>query len=339
MSRERFRPLSNQRNFKAGQQMSYEDVVDLRSISFKDAIDRFLAIKTTANLRKTTLTLYAKTLRYFYDWLVEFYPDVHYLDELKREHIEAYKAFLVSQVAAYTINGRIKTLKSFFNAMIDDGEIKESPATKVQFMRVNRSKIQVFTDEQVQLLLDSCDKTSWIGFRDYCFLVLALDTGMRITEMTTLNDEDIDFIARVITVKSEIAKGRVQRMVPMSAFTSKLLRELMRENKHHFKGSTSLFMTLRGIQASSNTMRKRVTEIGEMSGVDKFTEVHPHKFRHTAATSMLKSGMDIYTLSKILGHTSLEMTKRYLSMDTAAISERHDRFSPIERFRTKKKRI
>lgn len=339
MSRERFRPLSNQRKFKAGQQMSYEDLGDLQSISLIDAINRFVVIKTTANLRKTTLTLYSKSLRYFYDWITEHFPEVKWLDEIEREHIEAYKQFLVSQVAAYTINGRIKMLKSFFNSMIDDGEIKESPAQKVKFLRVNRSKIQVFTDDQVRLLLTSCDKSSWIGFRDYCFLVLALDTGMRVTEMTSLNDEDIDFMARVITVKSEIAKGRVQRMVPMSAFTAKLLRELMRENKHHFRGSTALFMTLRGRKASSNTIRKRVTEIGDISGVSKVTEVNPHKFRHTAATSMLKSGMDLYTLSKILGHTSLEMTKRYLSMDVTAISERHDRFSPIERFRAKKKRI
>ena len=348
MYEKRHRPLSNANKRKAGArtssntaQMSYFDTFELPSLLVEDAISRFIAIKRAENLRKMTINLYQKTLRYFAEWLESNCSDVIYINQITRRIIEDFVAYSIDEkkLSPNTVNSRIRVLRTLFNVLIDDGEATNNPASKIVLLKTDATKIRVYTDDQINRILAHCDSRSYVGFRDTTFIILALDTGMRVSETLALKVQDIDFESRTISIDGEIAKSRRSRIVPFSAYTSKQLRELVEENKYHFPDSTHLFLSIAGKPMNASGLRKRLHDIGSRSGVSSEIEVSPHSFRHTAATTMLKNGMDLYSLSRILGHSTLEMTKRYLALTPKELSVRHDRYSPIQQFRTRKRRF
>lgn len=340
MAKRAGRPLSvNRRYPNPSKQLSYFETVE--SLSIDEAIARFIAMKETINLRKKTLVAYKKYLRYFNAWRIKFYPDVTLIDEVTKKMIEEYLHYSLidSGLSPYTVNGRLRMLKTFYNALIEDGEKIKNPTEKIAPLKTNETTLRVYTDDQIKRLLESCDTRSYVGLRDYCYLLLSLDSGMRITETLMITLSDINFEHRTITVVSENAKSRQSRLVPFSSYTSKYLRELVDENKYHFPASESLFLSIRGKQLTHSGIKARLIRIGELSGVGNEISVTCHYFRHTAATNMLKAGMDMYSLSRILGHANMDMTRRYLSLSPKDLSLKHDQFSPIQQFRTRKRRF
>ncbi|MCT4792859.1 MULTISPECIES: tyrosine-type recombinase/integrase [Exiguobacterium] len=333
------RPLSVNRSYQnPSKQMSYFD--QTYALSMDDAIARFLSIKESMNLRPKTIVIYRKYLKYFNEWLKQNRPEVTLVDEVTRKIIEEYlRHSVASNLSPYTVNGRLRMIKTFYNALIDDGEKVKNPAEKIPYLKTNSTKLRVYTDEQVQLLLDYCDTRSYVGLRDYTYLLLALDTGMRVNETLLIKVSDVDFDSRIISIDGSNAKSRKSRTVPFSSFTGKYLRELVSENGYHFEGMEYLFISIRGQRLSQTALKNRLLTLGELSGVGKEISVTCHNFRHTAATNMLKAGMDLYTLSRILGHSNINMTKRYLSLDSKDLSQRHEQFSPVQQFRTRKRRF
>jgi|GEM_PF-937346 len=341
MAGNRHRPLSTKNGVKKlrssaldSEQLSYFN----SSLTLDEAIAKFIDEKHLRNLRSTSINLYKKCLRYFAEWLEQTKPDVIYLNLVKKQHVDEYIKHDLNtlKLSPYTINGRIRILRAFFNYFVDSGDIKSSPLTKIKLLKTNSIKIRVYTDEQIQKLLNHCDTNSLVGFRDYCFIILALDTGMRVTELLATKIEDIDLTQRVIFVSSEVSKGRSSRPVPFSSYTATQIKELIRENHFHFPNNQYLFASIRGTQISTGSIRRKLRQLGEISGVNSEINVCPHNFRHTAATKMLKAGIDLYSLSKILGHQSIDMTRRYLTLTPKDLSVRHDVFSPIRGLRTKK---
>lgn len=348
MSKRKHRPLSSvskrrsrRRTDERSAQLSYFDEFEVPAMRVDDAIDRFMAIKKSANLRGPTITIYRKSLKYFFEWLREAHEEVVYLDQIDRKTIEEFITYSLEKrrLAANSINGRVRVIKNMYNTLIDDGEELTNPATKVSFLKTDSTKMRVYTEEQIHRLLEKCDVRSYVGFRDATFILLALDTGMRVSETLALKTTDIDFVSRTISVGGEISKSRKSRLVPFSAYTSKQLRELIEENRYHFEGESNIFLSITGAKMSAAGLRKRLHDLGERSGVSKEIEVAPHSFRHTAATTMLRNGMDIYSVSRILGHSTLDMTRKYLALSPKDISMRHDKFSPVQQFRTRKRRF
>ena len=340
------RPLSTARKIpklnKNGEaQLSYFSHLDIPGISVGDAISRVISMKKARNLRPKSIQIYQKLMRYFHEWLNERYPDIYYIDQIKRATVEEYIDYCLNEkkLSEYSVNSRVKVIKIIFNTLIDDGEPISNPAAKIAPLKMNTAKIKVFTDDQVMRLLDHCDTQSFVGFRDYCYILLALDSGLRINESLTLKTTDFDFDSRTILIRSENAKSRKSRVVPFSSYVAKHLRELIEENRFHFKDVDYLFISVRGSHLEASSLRKRLKQLGDLSGVSKEIEVAPHAFRHTAATNLLKNGLDIFTLSRILGHSTLDMTRRYLAMTPKDLSVRHDKYSPVQQFRTRKRRF
>jgi len=348
MSMRKHRPLSSASKRKAPKQVdessaqiSYFDEFEAPAMRIEDAIDRFMAIKKSANLRGPTITIYRKSLKYFYEWLQEAHEEVIYVNQVTRKIIEEFISYSLEdrKLAANSINGRVRVLKTMYNTLIDDGEELVNPATKVSLLKTDSTKIRVYTEDQIHRLLDECDIRSYVGFRDATFILLALDTGMRVSETLALKMSDIDFVSRTISIGGDISKSRKSRVVPFSAYTSKQLRELVEENRYHFEGEVNIFLSITGGKMSAAGLRKRLHDLGDRSGVSKEIEVAPHSFRHTAATTMLRNGMDLYSLSRILGHSTLDMTRKYLALSPKDLSVRHDKYSPVQQFRTRKRRF
>jgi len=170
-----------------------------------------------------------------------------------------------------------------------------------------------------------------VGLRDLCFLILLLDTGLRLSEALGLREKDVDLERGSVTV---MGKGSVERCVGMSfTLCGELARYLrVRDAALEQIGrpeSPWIFPNDVGGRLCSKTMQQRVRRYGDEAGIEG-VRVSPHTLRHTYAVNFVRKGGDPFTLQRILGHRSLEMTRRYCELAEADVVERQRQFSPLK---------
>jgi integrase/recombinase XerD len=194
--------------------------------------------------------------------------------------------------------------------------------------RTPRKVIQTFSHEQIQKLLGVIDMKHPTGFRNYTIILLLLDTGIRLSELIGLKIDDIDFQQSCLLVKG---KGNKERVVPFGSQVRRTLRRyVMRFRSEPDSPRTEeVFLSEDGFSLrprAVQSMLKRLEKKANLSGIG----VNPHRFRHTFAREFLVNGGNIFSLQKILGHSSLEVVKMYVNLMTNDILNQHRRFSPVD---------
>ncbi|MDP2857831.1 MAG: tyrosine-type recombinase/integrase [Bacillota bacterium] len=156
-------------------------------------------------------------------------------------------------------------------------------------------------------------------------------TGLRCAELCTLTVSDAHIEQGFLKVMGKGSKGRV---VPIGASAEKvLLRYLYTLRPEPARPDiTNLFLTLDGLPMSVNGVARMIRRLGEVSGVRK---IHAHLCRHTFATNYLINGGDVISLQEILGHTTLEMVRRYVSLASSQVAVQHRKYSPMDRLAIK----
>ncbi|MFT9848986.1 tyrosine-type recombinase/integrase [Aneurinibacillus sp. REN35] len=325
---------------------------DCKPMELQQAFDYFISAKIGEGIRNRTREDYSNTWRYFTNWLKENGYLVKHIHEVTTEVCRKYINYLTVEaprfkghkyiqndqgtgLSAATINMRIRALKAIFNFWLREGFIQRSPMDNIRIQKTDIDKIQSFTDEQINELLGACDQRTYVGFRDYVFQVLLLDSGMRMNEALSLRRESVELKTRSIELGAEFNKNRRSRIIPLSHQTVKLLLELMEENRTHFPHAEKIFLSCYGEELRDTQMNKRLKYYGDITGVGKEIRTTAHTWRHTAARNYILNGGDPYTLALLLGHSSLQMTRRYIQMTAEDIKLQHDKYSPVNRLRTK----
>ena len=159
-------------------------------------------------------------------------------------------------------------------------------------------------------------------------ILLLLDTGMRLGECLQITDDDLDMDERTICLPAEHTKGRRTRFVFFSVKTSKSLQRWLRY-KDRYTNSKLLFPVKSGTPMEVHSFESSFKRYLERAGIDK--KYSPHALRNNFAKRCLMNGMDIYTLSRILGHSSVSVTENaYLDLTDKDLRRRYQNFSPIE---------
>mgnify|MGYP003990155909 FL=1 len=195
-------------------------------------------------------------------------------------------------IAKATINRELAILKAMFNMAIRDGEADTNPVKAVKFFKEDNKKERILTSEEIQRLLAECN-----GHLKP-IVILALNTGMRLREVLYLKWSRIDFNRNIIIVTQ--TKSNKNRNIPMNGFVIKTIDNIKRNSEYLFC-DTKTGKPFDSIKTSFGKALKR-------SGL---VDVRFHDLRHTAATMMVMSGVDLVTVKEILGHSSIEMTMRY----------------------------
>jgi integrase/recombinase XerD len=234
-------------------------------------------------------------------------------------------------ISARSINNLIRNLRVFYGWSVKEKLIRFNPADNVEYQTEQDDSFSVFTDEEVKALLNAPNKRIYTGFRDYVMMLVLIDTGMRITEMTSLKRGDIDLLYRQIIIPAEVTKARKTRIVPISDTTAKALEELFEligadiENPDEY-----IFLTQFGERYYGDTFAKMLKKYAVKANYPINARVSPHTFRHYFAVKFLRNGGDPFALMKILGHTDISMTQRYVRYAKAQIKEIHEKASPVE---------
>ena len=227
---------------------------------------------------------------------------------------------LAKGVKPVSINSYLTCVRAFLNWLYSEGHLAAKP--RVQLLKYERKVISTFTPQQIQAML-TFKPYGLNATRTWTAACLILDTGLRLSETLTLRKGDVDFDNLVLKVKG---KGGKQRLVPISIQARKLLYRYASKQPHDL-----IFGTRTGSRVSNrNFLRdfKQMCSRLSLSGV----RCSPHTLRHTFAASYLRNGGNLFYLSRILGHTNIKTTERYLqSIDVGDLQAVHDRFSLLTR--------
>jgi len=219
-----------------------------------------------------------------------------------------------------------------------------NPSAKLPQPRYMSAVIVPFKQEEVKALIKACDRTAPskksearktfamkrpTSTRDHAIVLVLLDTGLRVSELCRLMMSDCDLQSGSLVVRPFGAgmKSR-SRVVPLGGAARKALalyvigREGTRDEP--------LFQLEKGGEMNKGNVLHLLYALGERAGIHN---VHPHRFRHTFAIQYLRNGGDLFTLQRLLGHTSLEMTRRYLDLAQIDDEKAHKKASPVDNWR------
>ena len=231
-------------------------------------------------------------------------------------------------VSTITINNYIRNLRVFFNYLERNYIIRKNPMKKIRQLRTNRQPKVYLTDDELRRLLTRFDRSYFSEHRVYLMLLLMLVSGMRLGECSTLLVSDLELHRKRVNLRAEETKGRRERTVFFSPKTEKALRSWL-QYKDRYLESDYLFPVKEhggpiGVGNFESNFRKYI----QRTGLNE--DYSPHCLRNNFAKRCLMNGMDIYTLSKILGHSSVTVTEQaYLDINDDDMSKRYQHFSPL----------
>lgn len=234
------------------------------------------------------------------------------------------------KVSDVTINNYLRNMSAFFNWCVEEELILRSPVKRGDFIKVERKPLEFVSDEDFKRLLRNMNTASFSEYRDSIIIQLLLDTGMRINECLLIQVSDVDLPKRCIYLPAENTKGKKGRYVFYSDKMATLLQRWMKY-KDRYRDSDFLFCTNKGKRVQVSNFETNVRKYAHRIGLK---DIHPHVFRNNFAKRFLMNGGDIYTLSKILGHSSVTVTEQaYLDITQDDLAEMYRKHSPLKGIR------
>jgi integrase/recombinase XerC len=243
--------------------------------------------------------------------ILEFiaYLNAESLDIFNFKYIDArgYLTYLYDKAQKKTTVARkISALRSFYNYLIDIEKVQTNPFINLPFPKKDKPLPSFLYENEIQLLFDSLDKQSKMYSRDLAVLELFYATGIRSSELLSLEMSRIDLNYQLLKVKG---KGNKERIVPFNDSAKAALEQYIDEFSSEISKSGALWVNHRGGPLTSRGLRYIVDMMVQKSSAA--FHLHPHKIRHSFATHMLNNGADLRAVQDLLGHDSLSTTQRY----------------------------
>jgi integrase len=272
-------------------------VCEPKKILFKDFSAEYLEY-SRANKAKSS---YERDVTTILKHMVPIWGDER-IDRITSKMIEDYKLTRIEHVVASTVTRELFTLKNMFRKAVEWGYLKESPAAPVKKLKSGTAHFRYLSGEEMSSLLTACRKSD--NPQLYPFVVTALNTGMRLGEITALEWKDIDLKRRIIRVDNKEdhhTKNYQPRTIPMNDIVTEVLRRVPRR-------IDSSYVFQRKSGEKFHKMRSGFENAVKRAGI---AHVRFHDLRHTFASHLVMGGVDIRTVQELLGHKDIRMTMRY----------------------------
>ncbi len=296
----------------------------------------------TSNKSPKTIQWYLDILHGYFNFL-EHSNLMKPVDELGKKALEAYiihrkttkrwpnnphiKEENKGGLSPYSIQGDVRAIKAFWSWLLYQGYIEDNTLAKFPLPKIPKTLIKTLTIEQIRLLLKTIDKNTPVGARNYCILMLLIDTGMRISEVTGILIADLNLSKCLVKI---IGKGQKERVVPFSHFTGK---ELIKYIKYYRSDlckleSPYLFPVSHGQHVRVNAIQQAIKRLAKKAELYDI-KCYPHIFRHTFATMFLAKGGNAVVLKEIMGHESIQTTQKYIHLQPEDLQKQHWKYSPV----------
>lgn len=255
---------------------------------------------------------------------------ISHIEDIRPPHLKTYFQYLISKgLSPSYANGILKCIRAFFKYVTGEGYISENVATKVRWQREGKVLINTFTDEEVKRLINAFGEQSYLSTRNKLILALAFDTGARNSEICDICCADIK--NNVILIHG---KGNKERHVPLTPYVKKIMFKYERQRDRYFLDHRldydNYFLSRTGRPLTKEAIEHIFNQANAKAKVRSSIRCSPHTARHYYAQTNLRNGLDVYSLSRLLGHENINITKRYLqSIQDESIVTIAERFSPL----------
>ncbi len=256
---------------------------------------------------QNTLSSYMRDLHQFAAYLGEHGGTA--LADVSQEIIGDYVAWMGGKgKSAATITRSIASIKSFYAYLQANGRVRVNPAKGVAAMKVEHKFPEILTGKEVELFLDQPQCVDAKGYRDHAMLELLYATGIRVSELISLDEGDISLSAGFIRARS---KGK-ERVIPLYPAAVRALSVYLKEIRPQLLADpeeTALFVNMNGERMSRQGFWKIVKHYQETAGISK--DITPHTLRHSFAVHLLENGADLRSIQEMLGHADISSTQIY----------------------------
>ncbi len=224
-----------------------------------------------------------------------------------------------------TISRNLASLRSFYQYLYKNKVVTEDPTTNIESPKITRKPPKILTTEQVELLLNQPKCVDLKGYRDKAMLELVYATGIRVTELISLDVDDIDLEAGSIKTST---RGK-ERIIPIGSLASNALNEyLTKARKSMLKDDTdeALFVNVNGKRLTRQGFWKIIKQYKNQADID--VDITPHTLRHSFAMHLLENGAELRAIQEMLGHSDISSTQVYAQMEQDRIKTMYMKSHP-----------
>lgn len=275
------------------------------------------------NASKNTLSSYMRDVHQFSDYLERSNLDIV---NVRKNQLEEYMSWLKKNgKSAATISRSAASLKCFYNFLITTKKITKNPMNNVVTEKAVKKLPQILTSREVELLLEQPSCTDMKGYRDRAMLELLYATGIRVSELISLEADDINISAGIIRCRS----NDKERIIPLYTAAVRALAEYIQLVRHQMiamPDETALFVNMNGERMSRQGFWKIIKHYQEKAQIKK--EITPHTLRHSFATHLLENGADLRSIQEMLGHADISSTQIYTQLVKKQLKDVYNKAHP-----------
>ena len=280
-------------------------------------------IKNEKKLSDNTFQSYKRDILQYKEYI-----DMNNLDYSKANegNIKDYLTYLGDlNKKATTISRHLASIRLFYQYLLKFNKVQEDPTSNVQAPKIDKKAPSILTSEEVTLLLNQPKNVDLKGIRDKAMLEFAYATGMRVTEIISLNIDDINLEEGVVNCKTRTKT----RTIPLGKISLNALKEYV-ENVRDIlikdENEQALFVNINGKRLTRQGVWKIVKFYKEQAHITK--EITPHVLRHSFATHLLQNGADLKSIQTMLGHSDISSTQVYMQFQDESLKNIYRKAHP-----------
>ena len=280
-------------------------------------------LKDDKKVSDNTLQSYRRDIEQYARYIAE--NRINYLKATEETILEYMEYLREENKKESTISRSLASIRSFYQYLIRIKKVKKDPTMTIESPKINKKAPSILTSKEVELLLEQPKDVDLKGTRDKAMLEFAYATGMRVTEMISLDIDDVKIDEGYV-----VCRGRNKsRNIPLGSMSLKALKEYIDEARPYLirdENEEALFVNVNGTRLTRQGFWKIVKYYKEQAHIEK--EITPHVLRHSFATHLLQNGAELKAIQTMLGHSDISSTQVYMQFQDSGIKNEYKKAHP-----------
>ncbi len=280
-------------------------------------------LKDDKKVSDNTLQSYRRDIEQYARYIAE--NRINYLKATEETILEYMEYLREENKKESTISRSLASIRSFYQYLIRIKKVKKDPTMTIESPKINKKAPSILTSKEVELLLEQPKDVDLKGTRDKAMLEFAYATGMRVTEMISLDIEDVKIEEGYV-----VCRGRNKsRNIPLGSMSLKALKEYIDDARPYLirdENEEALFVNVNGTRLTRQGFWKIVKYYKEQAHIEK--EITPHVLRHSFATHLLQNGAELKAIQTMLGHSDISSTQVYMQFQDSGIKNEYKKAHP-----------
>ena len=280
-------------------------------------------LENEKKLSDNTLQSYRRDIMQYADYIEA--NKLHY-NKVTKEDINKYLESLGNMnKKTSTISRSLASIRSFYQFLCKNKKVKEDPTNGIGSPKIEKKAPSILSSKEIELLLEQPKNMDLKGIRDKAMLEFAYATGMRVTEIISLNIEDVNIEESLVTCKT----GSKQRNIPLGTISLNALKDYIDNARNVLikdENNKALFVNVNGKRLTRQGFWKIIKYYKEQAHITK--DITPHVLRHSFATHLLQNGADLKAIQTMLGHSDISSTQVYMQFQDESLKNVYRKAHP-----------